>query len=78
MAKKDTITFQVAEEDGWLTAKWDAPMGRGGITTQAQSLPELFRSIAEAVQCHFDDDELPGEVRLHFANDPALNLREAA
>jgi len=28
--------------------------------------------VRDAVLCHFDDDEVPGRVRLHFAQDPAL------
>jgi predicted RNase H-like HicB family nuclease len=57
MAKKASITFEVTEDDGWFIAKWDAPHKTGGITTQGRSLPELFRAIAEAVECHFEDSE---------------------
>jgi|HubBroStandDraft_1064217.scaffolds.fasta_scaffold682370_1 predicted RNase H-like HicB family nuclease len=73
-----SITFEVFQEDAGFVAKWDAPMNMGGITTQADSLPELFKAITEAVQCHFDEEEMPKEAKLHFVNDPALDLREAA
>jgi predicted RNase H-like HicB family nuclease len=51
-----SITFEVFQEDAGFVAKWDAPMNMGGITTQADSLPELFKAITEAVQCHFDEE----------------------
>jgi hypothetical protein len=73
-----SITFEVFQEESHLVAKWDAPMGMGGITTQAKTLQELAKSVVEAVLCHFDEEELPDKVQLHFVNDPALDLREAA
>ncbi len=73
-----SITFDVSQDGNGFVAKWNAPLNMGGITTQAESLQELIPSIIEAVQCHFDDDEAPQQVQLHFINDPALDLREAA
>ena len=73
-----SITFKVFQDGPHFVAKWDAPMSMGGITTQAKSLPELFKAITEAVQCHFDEEEMPQTANLHFVNDPALDLREAA
>ena len=68
------IAFEVQrdEENGWLTASWDAPRGRGGITTQGKDLRELEQNVREAVRCHFENGKLPGRVRLHFVNDPVL------
>ena len=39
-AHTDEITFNVErdEENGWLTASWDAPRSQGGITTQGKDL----------------------------------------
>jgi hypothetical protein len=73
-----SITFDVSQDGTGFVAKWNAPMSMGGITTQADSLQELIPAIIEAVQCHFDDEEAPKQVQLHFVNDPALDLREAA
>jgi predicted RNase H-like HicB family nuclease len=68
------IVFQVVEdEDGAYCASWDDPRG-GGISTQGSDLAELQSMVRDAVLCHFDDDEVPGRVRLHFAQDPALAL----
>jgi hypothetical protein len=73
-----SITFEVVQDGTGFMAKWDAPMSMGGITTQADSLQELIPAIIEAVQCHFDEEDAPKKVQLHFVNDPALDLREAA
>jgi predicted RNase H-like HicB family nuclease len=37
------------------------------IFTQAETLEELKTNIAEAIECHFDDDILPG-FYLKFVN----------
>lgn len=70
----DEITFSVSRDDesGWLVASWDAPDGSGGITTQGQDLRELQAQIVDAVATHFEEDESPRRVRLHFISDPIL------
>jgi hypothetical protein len=73
-----SITFDVIQEGTTFIAKWDAPMSTGGITTQAESLPDLIQAVTESVECHFDENDMPKEVKLHFVHDPALALREAA
>jgi len=73
-----SITFEVSQDGTGFVAKWNAPLGMGGITTPAYSLQELIPAIIEAVHCHFDEDEAPSKVQLHFVDDPALDLREAA
>jgi hypothetical protein len=69
----DEIIFQVetCPESGELVASWDAPNG-GGITTQGRDLGDLEEQVADAVRCHFDSEELPKRVRLHFVSDPVL------
>ena len=64
------------EQDGKsnvFMASWDDPDG-GGITTQAETLPELYSAIQEAVHCHFAAPPAPCEVALHFENDPVLHI----
>ena len=72
--RANEITFEVErdEESGWFVARWDAPRGQGGITTQGKNLRELEKNVREAVSCHFEDGKLPGRIRLHFVNDPVL------
>lgn len=71
----DEITFQVSrcEDSGWLVASWDAPDGQGGITTQAKDLSELQQQVVEATQCHFEPNQTPRQIRLHFVTDAVLN-----
>jgi hypothetical protein len=54
-----------------LVAHWDDPQG-GGLTTQSEHLADLEASIRDAVEVHFDPEELPARIRLHFGNDPVL------
>ncbi len=70
----DEITLQVQrdEESGWLVASWDAPDGSGGITTQGKDLRDLQEQIIDAVAVHFDGEEAPRRIRLHFLSDPVL------
>ena len=70
----DEITFQVQrdEDSGWLVASWDAPDGSGGVTTQGQDLRELQEQILDAVAVHFDGEQAPRRIRLHFISDPIL------
>lgn len=58
-SKRAEITFEVErdEESGWLTASWDAPRGKGGISTQGNDLRELEQNIHEAVSCHFEKQD---------------------
>ena len=64
-SKRAEITFEVErdEESGWLTASWDAPRRKGGITTQGKDLRELEQNVREAVRCHFENGKLPGRIR---------------
>jgi hypothetical protein len=36
------------------------------IITQADSVPELHTRVRDAVRCHFDEDDMPTVIRLHF------------
>lgn len=67
-----TITITSCKDTGLLVASWDDPRGHGGLTTQAETIGELEANIREAIDVHFDPDERPERVRLHFADDPVL------
>jgi predicted RNase H-like HicB family nuclease len=70
------ITFIVepCRETGGFVARWDDLPGRGGITTQGDSFGDLQSMVADAVNGYFEASERPGRVRMHFAEDPVLNL----
>lgn len=42
------------------------------IFTEADSLPDLRRSIQDAVHCHFEDADRPKVIRLHIVQDEIL------
>jgi predicted RNase H-like HicB family nuclease len=62
----------VCNETGTLVASWDDPCGFGGLTTQAETLAELERNIRDAIAVHFEPDDVPKPMRLHFVDDPVL------
>lgn len=44
------------------------------IFTDAETEEELKMNIKDAVKCHFDEDEVPKIIRLHFVKDEILEL----
>jgi hypothetical protein len=60
------LIFEVRKADeGGLLAR-----ARGeSIFVEAEDWAALLREVRDAVQCHFDEGEGPGLVRLHFGRD---------
>lgn len=67
-----TIRISACDVTGTLVASWDDPRGFGGLTTQAGTLGDLERNIRDAIAVHFKPDDVPTQVKLHFADDPVL------
>ncbi|MCU1328551.1 MAG: hypothetical protein JWN34_3921 [Bryobacterales bacterium] len=67
-----TISISLCAESGSLVASWDDPAGVGGLTTQGETLAELEDNMREAVAAHFEPEDAPRTVRLHFVDDPVL------
>ena len=42
------------------------------IFTEADSLDELREMVREAVSCHFEDEERPKIIRLHFVREEVI------
>ena len=42
------------------------------IYTQADTLTELKAMLQDAVRCHFDEDQRPQVIRLHFVKDEVI------
>jgi predicted RNase H-like HicB family nuclease len=61
-----SIVFNVTAcpETGGYVARWDDKPGRGGITTQGETLSELEEMIADAVAGDFDPPHRPQKVKL--------------
>ena len=60
------LVFVVEEApEGGYTAR---ALGES-IFTEADDFDQLRAMVREAVMCHFDDDERPSVLRLHFVHD---------
>ena len=44
------------------------------IFTEADTLDELKNNIKEAVECHFDEKNIPKLIRLHIVKDELITL----
>jgi len=55
-----TFTDESCTETGGYVARWDDGPGRGGITTQGDSLEELNAMVRDAVNAYFDHEHLTG------------------
>ena len=64
------VTFAVEEdlESGGYCAR---ALGYG-IFTQAEDWPELREMVLDAVECHFDPEERPQQVNIHFVWDEVI------
>lgn len=65
----DEIIFAVEEsaEGGYEARALSAP-----IFTEADSIEDLRSMVRDAVECHFDADERPRVIRLHFVKDEII------
>jgi hypothetical protein len=60
------IIFEVVES---AEGGYEARALSASIFTEADSLPELQAAVRDAVRCHFDEQEAPSVIRLHFVRD---------
>lgn len=69
MATNSELLFLVedAPEGGYVARAVGA-----AIFTEADSLDELRQNIREAVDCHFEADQIPTLIRLHIVHDEVL------
>ncbi len=44
------------------------------IFTEGDTLDELKANIREAVQCHFDEDNIPKIIRLHLVKEEIITV----
>jgi len=65
------ILFSVEEAtEGGLTAR---AVGHS-IFTEADTLEELRENVREAVECHFEQGQIPKLIRLHIVRDEVLTV----
>jgi len=68
MARSE-IVFAVQEDpEGGFIAE---ALGHD-IVTQGETLEELRRMVRDAVRCHFEPQEMPSVIRLHFLKEEVL------
>lgn len=65
------IIFLVEEaaEGGYTARALDT-----AILTEADTLDALREAVRDAVRCHFDEEDRPRIIRLHFAHDEVFAL----
>jgi hypothetical protein len=63
------LVFLVEEApEGGYTAR---ALGHS-VFTEADNFSELEERMRDAVRCHFDDDERPAAIRIHFVRDHVI------
>jgi len=63
------FTVEQAPEGGYT-----ARAAGASIFTEADTLDELRKNIRDAVCCHFDQEQRPKVVRLHFVSEEVITL----
>lgn len=65
------IIFIVEEapEGGYTAKALD-----NNIFTEADTMEELKEMVKDAVRCHFETDDLPKIIRLHFVKEETISL----
>jgi hypothetical protein len=70
MTRVPTEILFLVEEDP--TGGYTARAVGDAIFTEADTWDELQQQIRDAVLCHFEEDQAPVLVRLHFVRDEVL------
>lgn len=61
------FVIEEADEGGYIAKALGA-----SIFTEGDSLEELRANIRDAVRCHFDNEQIPKMIRLHFVRDELM------
>jgi len=71
MGKAKEIIFLVEESpEGGYEAR---ALGYS-IFTDGETLGEIKKNIRDAVHCHFDEEDMPTLVRIHFVKDELITV----
>ena len=68
MAEQEIIFTVTEAEEGGYEAR---ALGHS-IFTSGDSMAELKEMVQDAVRAHFDEDERPNIIRLHFVKDEVI------
>ena len=66
---KTEIIFIIEES---LDGGYEAHALGHSIFTEAETLDELKQNIREAVACHFEEEEMPKIIRLHYIKEEVI------
>ena len=66
---KNEIIFLIYESP---EGGYEAQALNESIYTEADTLDELREMVRDAVACHFDDEQRPKIIRLHFVREEVL------
>jgi hypothetical protein len=69
VATEQEVIFLVEES---VESGYEARALGHSIFTEGETLEELKANVQDAVRCHFDEQERPRLVRLHFVRDEVL------
>lgn len=64
--------FFLIEES--LDGGYEARALNESIFTEADDLTQLKKNIIDAVKCHYDKEEYPRIIRLHFVKEEVLTI----
>ena len=67
--KPSEIIFEVTEA---VEGGYDAKALGYSIFTQGENWADLKEMVKDAVRCHFEDENMPGIVRLHLVRDEVI------
>ena len=65
---KEVIFVVENAPEGGFTAR---ALG-ASLFTEADSLPELHEKMRDAVRCHFEEEDRPKIIRLHFVHEEVI------
>ena len=68
---KNEIIFYIEES---IEGGYDAKALGYSIFTEGDTLDELKDNIRDAVHCHFEENDLPQVIKLHFVREEAIAL----
>ncbi len=67
MAEEIIFSVQESPEGGYEAKALSAP-----IFTEADNVEELRSAVRDAVECHFEEEQRPKLIRLHFVRDEVI------
>lgn len=44
------------------------------IIIEADELDQLYERVRDAIRCHFEEDEMPHAIRLHFTKEKVITV----